>query len=309
MEKVNTILQISDLTKDSNKKLRDLYNVVLFPQLEEYKNDIKGLVTTGGIEVKSSLIESLPNLEVIATRGVGFDHIDLEYAKKNSVKVSNTPGVLTDCVADLAFGALLALSRQIVKADTFVRSGRWLNDKFEFTTKVSGKKLGIVGFGRIGQAISKRAKAFDMEIHYFSKSEKKDFDEVYESSLINLAKWCDYLVVCAPGGKDTENLISKDVLEALGNKGFLINIARGSIVDESALVEAIVEEKIAGAALDVFAHEPVVPEELISSNSVILLPHIASRTNETFLAMEELLLKNLEKYFTTGELITSVEKG
>ena len=304
-----TILQIAPLTKKGNKRLSELFNIVSLNQLNDYQDLIQGLITTGGINVNKSLIESLPNLEVIATRGVGFDHIDTKTAISNGIKISNTPGVLTDCVADLAFGALIAISRNIVQADNFVRSGKWLNDKFSFTSKVSGKKLGIVGFGRIGQAISKRAKAFDMDIRYFSKNEKKDFNEKFEPSLIELAKWTDYLVVCAPGGEETKNLISLEVLNALGQNGYLINISRGSLVDENALIEVINNEKIAGAALDVFLHEPVVPEDLIASKNVILLPHIASRTYETFEAMEELLIQNLEKYFKTGELITSVERG
>lgn len=309
MEKVNTILQISSLTENGNKRLQELFNVVTLKDLESYKDQITGLVTTGGIKVDEKLIHTLPNLKVIGTRGVGFDHIDIDATSKKGIGVANTPGVLTDCVADLAFGALISISRQIVQADNFVRKGKWLNDKFTFTTKVSGKKLGIVGFGRIGQAIAKRASGFDMQIKYNSRSKKEELKEEFEPSLIELASWADYLVISTPGGKDTNGLISLEVLEALGKEGYLINIARGTIVDEDALIDVIVNEKIAGAALDVFLHEPVVPEELISSNSVILLPHVASRTKETFLAMEELLIQNLEKYYTDGELITPVKKG
>lgn len=309
MEKVQTILQIADLTIEGNKRLRELFNVVSLSQLENFKDEIKVLVTTGGIKVDASLIKKLPNLELIATRGVGFDHIDLEATRKKNVIVSNTPGVLTACVADLAFGALIAISRQIVQADSFIRNGKWLSNKFQFTTKVSGKKLGIVGFGQIGQAVAKRANAFDMDIRYFSRSKKSNCKEVFEPLLLELAKWSDYLVICAPGGKDTQNLISEEVLEALGTKGFIVNIARGSLINEEALIQAITQEKIAGAALDVFLHEPVVPEELIESNRVLLLPHIASRTEETFLAMEDLLIQNLEEYFITEKVITSVKKG
>lgn len=309
MKKAHTILQIADLTKQGNEYLRELFNVVSISELEIYQNKITALVTTGGNKVEKKLIEKLPKLEVISTRGVGFDHIDLETALKRGIQVCNTPEVLTDCVADLAFGALIAISRKIVQADSFVRSGKWLNNKFLYTTKVSGKRLGIVGFGRIGQAVSKRATAFNMDIRYFSRVEKAQCKEGFEPSLLNLAKWADYLVICAPGGKNTHHMITLEILEALGIKGFLINIARGTLIDEKALIQAISEEKIAGAALDVFASEPVVPEELLESSSVILLPHIGSRTYETFQAMEELLFQNLEKYFTSGTLITPVEKG
>ncbi|ADG92690.1 D-isomer specific 2-hydroxyacid dehydrogenase NAD-binding protein [Arcobacter nitrofigilis DSM 7299] len=309
MKKVQTILQIADLTEEGNKRLGELFNVVLISELENHQDEITGLVTTGGNKVEQNLIEKLPKLEVIFTRGVGFDHIDLETAFKRGIVVSNTPDVLTDCVADFAFGALIAISRKIVQADSFVRSGKWLNNKFSYTTKVSGKKLGIVGFGRIGKAVAKRAAAFDMDIRYFSRVEKSECKESFEPSLLNLAKWADYLVICAPGGKSTYNMITLEVLEALGEKGFLINIARGSLIDEKALIQAITEGKIEGAALDVFANEPVIPEELLESSNVILLPHIASRTIETFQAMEDLLFLNLEKYFTSGTLITQVEKG
>lgn len=307
MEKANTILQISDLTKDGNKRLNELFNVVPLSQLENYQDSIKAIVTTGGVTVDASLIEKLPNLELIGTRGVGFDHIDLKAASKKGILITNTPDVLTDCVADLAFGALIAISRDIVQADSFVRSGKWLNDKFSFSTKVTGKNLGIVGFGRIGQAILKRASGFNMKLKYYSRTQNPNFKRAFEPSLIELAKWADYLVVCTPGGKETEGLISLEVLKALGKNGYLINISRGSVVDENALIDVITNEKIAGAALDVFLHEPVVPDELLVSKSVILLPHIASRTKETFIDMENLLLENLEKYFKTGTLSTQVE--
>lgn len=303
-----TILQIATLTLKSNEKLNELFNVVSLEQLDYFKEEIKGLVTTGGVKVNAQLLNKLPNLEVIATRGVGFDHIDLETTSKRGIVVANTPDVLTDCVADLAMSCLLAISRDIVQADKFVREGKWLNQRYTFSTKVTGKKLGIVGFGRIGQAVFKRAKAFDMQIKYFSRNPKKEYEEHFEKSLLNLSSWCDYLVVCAPGGKDTQHLISKEVLENLGENGFLINIARGSLVDENALIEALEQNKIAGAALDVFANGPQVPSELLNSSKVILTPHIASSTNETFDAMEALLLENLEQYFTTGKVVAQVEK-
>lgn len=309
MKKVHTILQNADLTLDGNSRLRELFNVVPRSELDRYRDRIKGIVTTGGIAVNAELIDKLPALNVISTRGVGFDHIDLEAAHKRGIVVSNTPGVLTDCVADLAFGSLIAISRQILQADSFVRSGKWLIDKFPFTTKVSTKRLGIVGFGRIGQAVSKRASAFNMNIRYFSRARKIECQEEYESSLISLAQWADYLVLCAPGDKSTYHMISSEVLEALGPNGFIINVARGSLIDENALIQTIKQEKIAGAVLDVFSKEPEVPKELIESDRVILLPHIASRTQETFLAMEELMIQNLQKYFNTGTLISPVEKG
>lgn len=309
MKKLYTILLNADLTSDGNKQLREIFNVVHLSELESNNEKIKGLVTTGGVKVDAELINSLPNLEVISTRGVGFDHIDLKTAYKRGIVVCNTPEVLTDCVADLAFGGLIAISRKIIEADSFVRSGKWMINKFPLTTKVSGKRLGIVGFGRIGQAVAKRADAFNMKVRYSSPTKKVEYQENYEPSLLELAKWADYLVLCAPGGESTRNIISLNILEALGPSSFLINVARGSLVDENALIKAIKQDKIAGAVLDVFNNEPKVPKELIDSDNVILLPHLGSSTQETFLAMEDLLIQNLQKYFDTGTLLTPVKKG
>ncbi len=246
---------------------------------------------------------------MIATRSVGFDHIDLQAASKRGIVISNTPGVLSDCVADFAFGALIAISRELIQAERFLRSGQWLLGRFPLTTKVSGKRLGIVGMGRIGQAVAKRANGFSMETRYFSRSKNKQCSEVFEPSLIELAKWADYLVLCIPGGEATRNIISYDVLEALGEKSYLINVARGSVVDEVALVQVLNQKKIAGAALDVYVNEPKVSQELLDSDRLLLLPHIASNTEETFAEMESLVFDNLLNYFSKGSLLTPVSQN
>jgi len=300
------ILQISSLTPGGNERLDGMFNVIAHDALDAYRRQIRGLVTTGGVTVDAGLIERLPALEVIATRGVGFDHIDLEAVRTRKIVVSNTPGVLTDCVADLAVGAMIAVSRRLVVADHFVRSGGWLEGKFPLSNKVSGKRLGIVGMGRIGRAIARRAHGFDMDIRYFSRTRKSDCPETYAPVLEELAGWADCLVVCAPGDHSTRHMISAAVLDALGSRGYLINVARGSLVDEQALIEALEQGRIAGAALDVFAREPRVPQDLLTMDQVVLLPHIASSTVETFAAMENLLLENLQSYFTDGTLLTPV---
>lgn len=302
-----SILQIAPLTADGNKQLEGMFRRVTYDDLEVYYRQVRGLVTAGGVAVDAELIGQLPSLEVIATRGVGFNHIDLEAARARGIVVSNTPGVLTDCVADLAIGALIATSRRLLVADRFVRAGQWLEDRFPLTDKVSGKRLGIVGMGRIGRAIARRARGFDMEVRYHSRTCRTECPEVYEPVLEALADWADFLVICAPGGDSTRGLVSAAVLDALGPNGFLVNVARGSLVDERALVEALGQGRIAGAALDVFAREPRVPQELLTMDQVVLLPHIASSTVETFAAMENLLLENLQSYFTAGTLLTSVE--
>ncbi len=305
----NLILQCAPLTKTGDARLREHFRVVSRVDLQDFREQVSGVVTTGGVQVDASLIDRLPSLKVVVTRGVGFDHLDIEALKRRGISVSNTPGVLSDCVADLAFGALIAVSRQIVNADCFVRQGGWLQGKYPLTHRVTGKRFGIIGMGRIGRAVLQRARGFNMDVRYHSRACKDDCDVTYESSLENLAHWADYLVVCAPGGSETRNLVSVDVLAALGPDGFLVNIARGSLVDESALISALTHKTIAGAALDVFVDEPQVPQELIALENVVLLPHIGSGTRETFTAMEDLMIENLKSFFSRGTLLTPVEKG
>lgn len=265
-----------------------------------------GLVTTAGIGADAKLLEALPNLKVIASRGVGYEKIDLAAARARNIAVANTPEVLTGCVADLAVGALLAVARRICAADRFVRQGQWLQGGYALSDRVHGKKLGIVGMGRIGRAIAKRAAGFDLEIRYCSRSPGSDVTYPYLSDLAELARWADFLMVSAPGGPATRHLISARILAALGPKGYLINVSRGSLVDEKALVAALQQGRIAGAALDVFAAEPAVPACLHGLENVVLLPHIASSTRETFRDMEDLVIANLQHFFASGHLLTPV---
>lgn len=307
------LLQIGRLTDLAEARLREEYAVTsLWEQadrdsfLAREGARFKALVTAGGTKVSAALIAALPTLQVVSTRGVGTDHIDLAATQERGIVVSNTPDVLTDCVADLAFGALLAVVRRMLEADRFVRRGAWLNGRFPLTTRVSGKGLGIVGLGRIGLAIARRAGGFGMEVRYHSRSLNPERPAGYCSSLQQLAEWADFLVVCVPGGAETRRLVSAEVLKALGPKGYLVNISRGSVVDEAALIAALDAGSLAGAALDVFEHEPRVPDALLAQDKVLLLPHIASSTRETFADMENLLLDNLRSYFASGQLLTPV---
>jgi hydroxypyruvate reductase len=265
-----------------------------------------GLVTTGGVGADAKLIDALPRLKVIASRGVGFDKIDLDAARRHGVSVSNTPGVLTGCVADYAFALLLCVARKLCNADRFVHQGEWQKGRFPMATRVHGKRLGILGLGRIGRTVAKRASGFDMEVHYHDVQAFADVPYTYESSLVELARWADFLVVTAAGGAGTRKIISADVLTALGPQGYLINVSRGSVVDEAALVDALVGKRLAGAALDVFENEPNVPSALLLLDNVALFPHIASSTDETFKAMEDLVLDNLRSYFADGRLLTPI---
>ncbi|HEX9391403.1 MAG TPA: 2-hydroxyacid dehydrogenase [Usitatibacteraceae bacterium] len=274
--------------------------------LAQHGGEFVGLATSARVGADAALIAALPALKVIGNFGVGYDTIDIDAAKNRGIAVSNTPDVLTDCVADLAFGLLIDVARGLSASDRFLRRGDWLRGAFPLQTRVSGKRLGIVGLGRIGRTIAKRASGFDMDVHYHNRRPAADTPFVYERSLIELARWADFLVVASAGGPETRHLISAEVIAALGADGFLINIARGTVVDEQALVDALVNKRIAGAALDVFEKEPHVPEALLGLDNAVLMPHIASGTHETRQAMADLTLANLRSFFRDGRLLTPI---
>lgn len=265
-----------------------------------------GLVTSARVGADAALIGALPALQVIASFGVGYETLDVEAAQRRGVAVSNTPDVLNDCVADLAFGMLIDAARGISAGDRFVRRGEWRRNAFPLATRVSGKRLGVLRLGRIGQAIARRSAGFDMEVRYHSRRPVANVCWDYEASAAALAEWADFLVVACAGGPATRHLVSANVLAALGPKGFLINISRGTVIDEQALVEALANKRIAGAALDVFENEPNVPDALLALDNVVLLPHIGSGTHETRRAMSDLVLSNLRSYFARGMLETPV---
>lgn len=272
--------------------------------LARHGHAVEGLATNAQMGAPSGLIGALPSLKVISSRGIGFDKIDLDLARRRGIQVSGTPGVLTDCVADLAFGLLIDAARGISASDRFVRSGRWTGGKFPLTTHVSGKRLGIAGLGEIGRAVAKRAAGFDMEVRYTNRKPAEGVPFPFEPALEELSRWADFLVVAVPGGPSTNGLVSSAVLEALGPRGFLINISRGTVVDQEALIRALADGAIAGAGLDVFADEPNVPSDLLGRDNVVLTPHVGSGTEETRKRMEDLVLANLEAFFRTGKVLT-----
>lgn len=276
------------------------------PGLDAIAGDIRAVVTGGHLGAPADVINRLPNLEMIAINGVGFDKVDLDLAKSRNIRVSNTPDVLTADVADLAIGLTLDLTRNLTKGDHFVRSGDWLKGNLGLGRKFSALKFGILGLGRIGKAVGRRLEGFDVEIAYYDVMQQPGVAYTRIASLQELAKAVDVLIIAAAASASTQKLVDAGVLEALGESGILVNVARGSIVDEPALVDAIVNGKIAGAALDVFADEPNVPAELIASDRVVLTPHIASATVDTRRAMGELMLANLDAYAAGKELLTQV---
>ena len=274
--------------------------------LAEIAPRVEILVTTGGAGASRALIERLPKLRLIACFGVGVDAIDLAAARERGIAVTNTPDVLTDDVADLALGLVLATLRGIAVADRYVRAGSWLHAHMPLQKRVSGKRLGIIGMGRIGTAIAVRAAAFGMPIAW-NGPHAKEVPWRYESDLTALAASVDVLVAACPGGAATRGVVSRSVLQALGPKGIFINIARGSVVDEDALVDLLVTKQLGGAGLDVFVDEPNVPPALFALDNVVLQPHQASATSETRTAMGQLVIDNIAAYVARRPLLTRVE--
>jgi lactate dehydrogenase-like 2-hydroxyacid dehydrogenase len=267
---------------------------------------IRAIAASGESKVSAELMAKLPALEIISVFGVGYDGIDTQAAKARGVMVTHTPNVLNDDVADLAMGLMLAAARQLPAADRYVKDGKWPNGPMPLARKVSGARLGIVGMGRIGQAIAARAQAFGMRIAYTARNAKTDMAHRYVATPTALAAESDYLVVITPGGAGTRKLINAEVLAALGTKGILVNVARGSVVDEAALIEALQNGVIGGAGLDVFENEPNVPEALRQMPHVVLAPHIGSATTNTRQAMGDLAFNNMHHHFSGKAVLTPV---
>jgi len=267
---------------------------------------IRAIAASGESKVGVPLLQQLPALEMISVFGVGYDGVDVASARARGVPVTNTPDVLTEEVADLGVALMLSIARRIPQADKYVRAGKWPSAPFPLSRKVSGARLGIVGLGRIGQAIANRAHAFGMSIAYTTRTRRDDSPYTYYPSAEALALEVDFLMVITPGGEGTRGLIDAKVLAALGSKGYLINVARGSVVDQPALIHAVSTGVIAGAALDVFADEPNVPAPLLALDNVVLTPHMASGTWETRGAMADLAFANLQAHFAGKPLLTPV---
>jgi lactate dehydrogenase-like 2-hydroxyacid dehydrogenase len=310
-----SVLQVGPLKPSLAHTLVDDYAAWVLPDdgaerqafLAEHGPEVTAVVTSGRTGVDASLMAALPNLGAVINFGVGYDTTDVDEAAARGVSVSNTPDVLTDCVADTAVGLMIDTLRQFSASDRYVRAGRWpVDGSYPLTRQVSNTRVGVIGLGRIGSAIAQRLTAFGCTISYHNRHRVPDSPYVYAASPVELARAVDVLVVAAAGGDGTRGLVSRDVLDALGPEGYLINIARGSVVDQDALVSALVDGRLAGAGLDVFTDEPQVPEALLGMDNVVLLPHVASGTVQTRAAMESLTLRNLDAFLESGELVTPV---
>ncbi|MEO8302986.1 MAG: 2-hydroxyacid dehydrogenase [Betaproteobacteria bacterium] len=273
--------------------------------LKSAGGSIRGLVQGGGTVTPTALLDALPALEIISVFGVGYDGVPVDYCRKRGLKVTNTPDVLTDDVADVAVALVMMTGRGFVRLNRFVQTGEWLKRGPELTTKLGGKTVGILGLGRIGKAIAGRLASMGMKIAYTGRK-PQDVPYQFVPNLKALAAASDFLVVACPGGAETKNIVNAEVLAALGKKGTLVNIARGSIVDEPALVAALVAGTIKGAGLDVFADEPKIPQPMFAMDNVVLLPHVGSATRETRQAMGDLCKANLDAWFAGKPLPTLI---
>jgi lactate dehydrogenase-like 2-hydroxyacid dehydrogenase len=267
----------------------------------------RAIATDGTRGAGADLMRALPKLEIVGCQGVGVDAIDLGYARTHNVIVTNTPDVLNDDVADTAMALLLATIRRIPQGDRYVREGKWLKGNMALTDTLRNRTLGMAGFGRIGKVIAKRAAAFDLKIVYHTRAIQTDQPYVHYPRLVEMARDVDILMVIVPGGAATRHLVNAHVLEALGPTGYLINVARGSVVDEPALIKALEQNKIAGAGLDVFENEPRVPEALLKMDNVVLAPHVGSATHHTRNAMAQLVVDNLKAWREGRPVLTPVK--
>ncbi|HSI62433.1 MAG TPA: 2-hydroxyacid dehydrogenase [Candidatus Saccharimonadia bacterium] len=274
--------------------------------LNAHGANIRAIIGAGATTYNPSLMRELPALEIVCVFGVGYDGVPLDYCRQRGIRVTNTPNVLTEDVADIALALVLMTARKLVPASKFLQAGLWTRGSFELTTKPGGKRAGILGLGRIGKAIARRVEAIGMQVGYCCREKQADVPYQYFHSPAEMAAWCHYFIVSCPGGEATKNLVNAQVLFALGSEGTLINIARGTVVDENALISALQGGFIKGAGLDVYVDEPYVPKKLMKMDNVVLLPHVGSGTFETRKAMADLVVGNLKAHFAGKPLPTLV---
>lgn len=305
------LLQLAPIGPLADRRLREELGAVRLWEQEDgwlarHGAEVALLATSVRRGCDAAMLAALPRLRAIASWGVGFETLDVAGAQARGIAVANTPDVLDDCVADLAWGLLIAAARRIPQADRHVRAGEWTTlGSFPLSTRVSGKRLGILGLGRIGAAIARRGAGFAMEVRYHGRR-PKDVPYGFAPSLVELAGWSDFLVVACEGGPATRHLVSAEVLAALGPRGILVNIARGSVVDQAALIAALEAGRLGGAGLDVLQGEPGAPAALCAHDDVVLTPHVGSATRETREAMEALVVDNLHAFLREGRLLTPV---
>ncbi|MGB3555257.1 MAG: 2-hydroxyacid dehydrogenase [Jannaschia sp.] len=307
------LLQVGGITDRMRDALAPHFDIdILFDQddragfLRDNGGDYAAVLTNGHWGVPEDVEGATPNLKVVSSYGVGYDAIDADAFADRGIKVAHTPDVLNDEVANTFVMLWLAVSRELLPSDAHARSGKWeAEGNYRLTRSVMNRRVGILGLGRIGQTIADRCAAFGADIHYHSRS-KKDVPYTYHDSAASLAEAVEVLVAITPGGPETRHLVNADVLRALGSDGLFFNVARGSVVDEDALVQALADGTIAGAGLDVFDEEPKIPDALKAMDNVVLTPHVASATHETRQAMGDLVVENLTRWLEDGNVVTPV---
>jgi len=283
---------------DAGYKVHRLYEADEKSAIEAALGKIRAVVTGGGSGLANEWIERLPALGIIAINGVGTDKVDLEFAQNRGVHVTTTPGLLSDDVADIGIALMLDLFRRVTVGDGFVREGRWAKrEAFPLGVSPKGKRIGVLGLGQIGKSLARRAEAFGMQVHYWNRSPVEISNWIAHGSPVELAQNSEVLAVCIAANPSTANIVNADVLAALGSRAYLINVSRGSVVDEEALLNALENGTIAGAGLDVFVDEPTIRDDFLSAPNTVLMPHQGSATVETRIAMGELVLENLRAFF------------
>ncbi|MEY4523489.1 MAG: hypothetical protein RIR27_565 [Pseudomonadota bacterium] len=305
---VNSVLQVGQFPEVMQAVIDQRITPVRFPDLNANlpSGSFESILIRSNTQLPAQLLEKLPSVKMVATCGVGYDNLPLDYLKTRGIKASNTPGVLNDAVCELAIGMLFGLLRRIPQAHDFVKSSAWSKGLFTVTTTLAGKRVGIAGMGRIGQDLAKRLEPFKVSLAYTGPTQK-ELPYEYFPDIQSLAKTSDVLFLACPATPETEKMINAQVLEALGPQGYLINIARGSVVDEAALLVALQQKTIAGAALDVFENEPNPNPEFLNIDNVLLTPHIGSATSETRQLMTNLAIDNLEAFYNKKPLLTEVK--
>jgi lactate dehydrogenase-like 2-hydroxyacid dehydrogenase len=304
---VNSVLQVGHFPEimqaEIDRRLMPIRH--LDPKAPAPAGNFEAILIRSNTKLPEALIKQIPSIRMVATCGVGYDNLPLSYLKEHGILASNTPGVLNDAVCELAIGMMLSLMRRLPESQEHVKSGAWSKGLFQLTTTLAGKRVGIAGMGRIGQDLAKRLEPFKVEIAY-SGPNPKQVPYTYYQDIGDLAAACDVLFLACPATTDTDNLIDAKVLEALGPSSYLINIARGSVINETDLLYALQHKKIAGAALDVFNNEPNPNPAFLKLDNVLLTPHIGSATLETRVAMTNLAVDNLEAFFKQQALLTEV---
>jgi len=304
---VNSVLQVGHFPELMQAEIDRRFTPThhLDPKAPPPAGQFEAILLRSNTKLPEALIKQIPSIRMVSTCGVGYDNLPLAYLKEHGIKASNTPGVLNDAVCELAIGMMLGLLRRIPESEAFVKSGEWSKAPFKLATTLAGKNVGILGMGRIGQDLAKRLEPFKVEIAYSGPSPKQ-VPYTYYQNILDLAKNSDVLFLACPATPDTDKIVNTQVLDAMGPTAFLINIARGSVVDEDALLYALQHKKIAGAALDVFENEPNPNKDFLRLDNVLLTPHIGSATTETRIAMTNLAVDNLEAFFAKQPLPSEV---